>query len=67
MKNRHVTVVIVISYRYVLRVQAMKLFLEFTEKKEELQPALLTICNSIDGISVSLHVTISNMFIFQRY
>ena len=45
----------------------MKLFLEFTEKKEELQPALLTICNSINGISISLHITISNTFILQRY
>ena len=45
----------------------MKLLLEFTEKKEELQPALLTICNSINGISISLHITISNTFILQRY
>ena len=32
----------------------MKLFLEFTEKKEELQPALLTIGNAINGMPNSL-------------
>jgi len=27
----------------------MKFFLEFTEKKEELQPALQLVCTAIDG------------------
>ena len=31
----------------------MKLFLEFTEKKEELLPALLKVCSAIDGMCVN--------------
>ena len=36
-------------HRYVLRVQGMQLRLEYTEKKEELQPALAILHEAIDG------------------
>jgi len=36
-------------YRYVLRVEAMKVFLEFSDKKAELQPALHVLCTAVNG------------------
>lgn len=35
--------------RYVLRVQGMQLRLEFAEKKEDLEPALKTFHEAVDG------------------
>lgn len=45
----------------------MKLFLEFAEKKAELQPALLKVCTAIDGTSVINHyvMIITAYFVFR--
>ena len=34
----------------------MKLFLEFKEKKQELQPALQLVCKAIDGTILIYHL-----------
>ena len=39
-------------HRYVLRVEAMKVFLEFSDKKAELQPALRVLCTAVNGIII---------------
>jgi len=45
-------------YRYVLRVEAMKVFLEFSDKKAELQPALHVLCTAVNGIIIVLWVVL---------
>ena len=55
-----------ILYRYDLRVQGMLLRLEFTEKKGDLEPALKTFHEAVDGGDV-YHIantyTITNCYI----
>ena len=38
-----------------LKVEAMKLFLEFNEKKQELRPALQLVCEAVSGTSMIYH------------
>ena len=44
----------------------MKLFLEFTDKKEELLPALLKVCSAIDGMCVNTQLhCFNNCFLLE--